>query len=193
MRRIAPAAALLLAACGSDRPPPPPVVPSIPPAAPQGSLTYGGPNQPGAPIAAAFVPGYPPQIEVRILDRQPAERVALVTPDGRVLPAPGIETSRVYQRSGGDGYFPFYPSLGVGIWGGSGGHVGTGFGIGLPLGGIDYGPAGDEQVVSVARLFPDDLAAYRATWQRWTIRIQIGTPATIVRKVEIAAPRPLEE
>ncbi|MFO1062174.1 MAG: hypothetical protein U1E53_35035 [Dongiaceae bacterium] len=192
MRRIAPVAALLLAACGSDRPPPRSALQDLPPAAPQGSVTYGGPNQPGAPITAAFVPGYPPQIEVRIRDPQPAEAVALVTPDGRVLPAPRIETSRIYQGAGGDGSAPFLPGIGLGIWGGSGGHVGTGIGIGLPLGGIDYGPA-TEAVVSVARLSPDDPAAYRATWPRWTIRIQLGNPATILRKVEIAAPRPPEE
>jgi hypothetical protein len=188
MRRIAPIAALLLAACSSDRP----VSPPVPPAAPQGSLTYGGPSNAGAPITATFVPGYPPQIEVRITDRQAAESVALITPDGRSLPASRVDTNRLYQHGGGDSYYPFYPGFGVGVWGGSGGHVGSAFGIGIPLGGIDYGPS-DEQVVSVARLFPDDLAAYRASWQHWKIHIQIGTPATMVRTVEIAAPRPPEE
>jgi hypothetical protein len=188
MHRILLAAALLLAACGQDRLPPPPALP----AAPQGSLTYGGPSNPGAPITAAFVPGYPPQIEVRIRDRQPAESVALVTSDGHSLAAERVDSNRVYQPAGDGGYFPFYPGVGVGVWGGSGGHVGTGFGIGLPLGGIDNGPS-DEEVVSVARLFPGDLAIYRASWQRWKIHIQIGTPATIVRTVEIAAPRPPDD
>lgn len=136
---------------------------------------------------AAFAPGTPDVVEVRLVDRLALESAELVAPDGRIFLAREIERDRVVEAPSRPG-----PGFGVGVFGGSSGHVGTSVGIGFPIGGFGDG-AGETRVESRARIPVGDGAAYRAGWQSWKIRLKVGTPAAgNVRFMEIPAPRPPE-
>ena len=180
MHRPAIAFALLLAACGGGDGP----------ARTQRGLgpSYSPPAAPTrGPVTAGWTDLEPRQIEVRVTDRMAVAAVTLLGPGGRAIAASSIDRLRVSGMPRGG----FSPSLAVGASGGSNGPVSSAFGLGLPLGGIDNGPA-DQQVLSVALIDLEDPAAYRASWRDWTIRIEVGTAATVHRTIEIAAPRPPE-
>jgi len=154
---------LLLAACGSGS-------------------GLGG-TGPGA--SAAFAAGEEDVVEVRVVDRLPLESAELVAPDGRVHPAREIERDRIVEERPRP-----RPGFGVGVFGGSRGHVGTGVGIGFPIGGFDTGP-GETRYESRARIPVDDMAAYRAGWPGWKVRLTVGIQeAGNIRAMEIPAPRP---
>ena len=158
-------AALLLAACaGDDRPAPI-----------------------ASPVAARFVADMADVIEVEISDRQPVDQVELLAPDGRVIPAYQILRETAVEAGVG-----LRPSIGVGVSGGSSSRVGVGVGIGFPIGGFER-PADAPRVRSLARLRVPDMAAYRAAWPHWVLRIRLGTPEAGLRFMEIPAPRPPEE
>jgi hypothetical protein len=169
MARLAIAALLLLlAACSSDN---------------GSGATAQAPNARFAPDAADVV-------EVRITDRLPLEAAELVAPDGSSVAARDIQRDRIVEqrqpvRAG--------PAFGVGVFGGSGGHFGTGAGIGFPIGGYGYesGP-GETRVQSLARIEIPDMAAYRAGWPNWKVRLKLGTTEAGNRTIEIPAPRPPE-
>ena len=130
--------------------------------------------------------------ELQVTDPQPVTRVELAAPDGRIFLAHHIDRERLTRRGGG--YYG-QPTMGVGVGGGSGGccwggsGVGLGVGFGFPLGDArepDYGPAG---VASTALVQVPDMAAYRAHWQQWKVRIYLGEGGS-ERMVEVAAPQP---
>ncbi len=136
---------------------------------------------------ASFAPGAPDVLEVRLTDRLPLESAQLVAPDGRFFPAREIERDRIVEQ-----YPRAAPGFGVGVFGGSSGHVGTSVGVGFPIGGYGSGPR-ETRVQSLARIPVGDMAGYRAGWQHWKIRLQVGTPeAGNARTMEIPAPRPPE-
>jgi len=134
----------------------------------------------GNAVVTSFASGDQDTIEVQVTDRQPANQVELVAPDGRILTAHLIERDRIDRRSGG-----LQPSVGVGVGIGSGGHVGSGIGIGFPL--SIGGSSREAQVRSTAHIDVSDMAAYRTNWQQWKLRIRFDAPN---RTVEVAAPPP---
>jgi hypothetical protein len=133
-------------------------------------------------LSAAFADGGDQLIRVVVTGEKPAAAIELVSPAGQVARAERIERTRISQRQAGQPAI----SMGVGVFGGSSSGVGTAVGIGVPLGG-----GGNEQGQSFTRSEADlpvgDMAAYRADWQRWQIRVSFDGPP---RQIMTPAPRP---
>jgi hypothetical protein len=154
-----------------------------------GSHSYG--SAAANPVVTSFSGSEQDTVKVQVTDPQPVTRVELAAPDGRVFLAHQIDRERL-TRQGGNYYGQ--PTMGVGVGGGSGccwngGGVGVGVGFGFPLGDArqpDDRPAG---VASTALVHVPDMAAYRAQWQQWKVRIYLGE-GTNERMVEVAAPPP---
>lgn len=145
----------------------------------------GGAGAP--PVTTSFAADAADTIEVMVTAERPVESAELAAPDGRVYPAYQILRDRVVEERGGG----FLPSLGigVGVFGGSSTRVGTNVGVGFPLGGIGGGGS-EAEVTSRARIRVEDMEAYRAGWQDWTVRLQLGKSETGLRLMEVPAPPP---
>ena len=139
---------------------------------------------PAKPYRAAFEAGFPDIILVEVTDDLPVTKATLVAPDGRTIEAHGIDTDR-RSRGGGGG---IAPTFGVGVGGGSSSGVGGGVGIGFPIFGSG-GSAVSDEYHSIARIRLDDVAAYRAGWQRSQVKLQLGE-APGGREVVLPAPAP---
>lgn len=163
----------------NEMPPPLPPVGST-----SGTSTAGGIDY---PVTATFVPGYPDILEVQIRDDQAASEVALVAPGGATTAAYQLDTTKqviVPEEDSG-------VNFGVGVAGGSDGDVRTGIGIGFPIFGSAAPPKPETEVLTRARVRIADLAAYRADWQRWVLRVMFDVGRSTERKMEIVAPQPL--
>ena len=121
-------------------------------------------------------------IEVAVTAEKPANRIELIAPDGRVFPAERVAHRRWTRKNAADD-----PGFGVGIFGGNSG-IGTAVGIGIPIA-IGGGAARRFWTRSEAELTIVDLAAYRADWRRWRIRVTFDDPQ---RDVIVPAPAPPE-
>jgi hypothetical protein len=209
--------AALLAACAREAPPPayaaPPAsagttAPSAdgaprttplgaePAPAPGESAEQAPPTPPssgaggiGLPVTARFVAGKPDLIEVSIRDAQPADHVELVAPDGAATAAYQLDRERVTMAPTA----PTGVQWGFGISGGSSSGVQPRLGVGIPIFGQPSPPTPREEMLSTARIKVPDMAAYRAQWRHWVIRILFGTEGPSPRKMEMAAPAPPAE
>jgi hypothetical protein len=139
------------------------------------------------PIAACSTSTAPPpnsaqaqivgdSIQVNVSDTQPASSAALVGPAGETIPAAGIAVKQTPYQT----YSP-PPTIGLGI-GGFSGHVGSGLGLGLPLGSATPAGGSDQYVSAVTLPIP---AGYAKNWQSYKVQVQVGN-----RLVTIAAPSP---
>jgi hypothetical protein len=137
------------------------------------------------PVAARFAAEAGDRIEVTVADPQPVETAELVAPDGAATEAYQIDRSKTVEEDGRAS-----PSVGVGVFGGSSGHIGTSIGIGIPI----FGSGAPEDPVIDSRVLirVPDMAAYRASWQDYRLRLHLGTTDTNRRIMEIPAPRPPE-
>lgn len=151
----------------------------------------GGSSPAGAnanPVVTSFSGSEQDTIEVQVTDRQPVTKAELAAPDGRVFLAHQIDRERLTRQYG---YAQPSTGVGVGVGVGSGGHVGVGTGIriGIPfvIGGSDA--PREPRVASTARIRVPDMAAYRAQWQQWKLRVYLGDDAT-PRVIETGAPPP---
>lgn len=163
----------------NDMPPPLPPVGSTSSTRTAGGIAY--------PVTATFVPGHPDILEVQIRDHQAANEVALVAPGGATIAAYQLDATKqviVPQESSG-------VNFGLGVAGGSEGDVRTGIGIGFPIFGSAAPPRAETEVLTRARVRIVDLAAYRADWQRWVLRVMFDAGQSTERKMEIVAPQPL--
>jgi hypothetical protein len=124
---------------------------------------------------AQFVPAAN-TIQVKVSDTQPASAGLLIGPDGATYPATLINVAQTPYTT----YNP-PPTLGLGI-GGFSGHVGSGMGLGLPLGGPTPGYSSDQYVSTVTLPAPAD---YARNWQSYRVQVQVGN-----RAVTVAAPKP---
>jgi len=152
----------------------------------QGHPTYVA--QPANPVVTSFSTSEKGTIEIQVTDQEPAKQAELAAPDGHVFLAYSIDREQVTSQ--GDGYAPSV-GFGVGV-GTSGSHtgVGTGIGFGIPFViGDDNPPVPASWVRSMARIRVNDLAAYRASWQQWKVRVHFGNGAN-QRMLEVAAPPP---
>jgi len=165
MRRFLALALLVLAACAEQAPSPPPA----------------------PPMTVGFAADMPDVIQVSMIDRQPVEQATLLAPDGRSFVAYQISRDQiaVAQDPG------IAAGVGMGVFGGSANGISSGFGIGFPLFGSPPPPA-VPVVQSHALIHVEDMAAYRAGWQQWKLRLRMGSPETTEHDVEFPAPRPPE-
>ena len=101
-------------------------------------------------------------IVVELEDVRSFDQAVLVAPDGTEFPAFSMERDRETSTQA------VQPSVGTGVSGGSNG-VGVGVGLSIPLGGFDDDTSVDYRTRAQIRV--PDMAAYRASWQQWTLRI----------------------
>ena len=161
---LAAALAAGLAACAGESPAPPP------------------PSRPA--FTAGFLAGSADTVEITLEDRQPIEKAELLAPDGTTLAADRVSSDRTVTHMDDDGL-----GIGIAAQGGSSDPVHTDVGVSLPLFGTRQ-PSPAEAYDSRALIRIPDMAAYRAGWQRWTLRLLLGSPTGTERKVELPAPRP---
>jgi hypothetical protein len=144
---------------------------------------------PANPVVTSFSESEKDTLDVQVTDRQPVTQAELTSPDGKVFIAHQIDRERLTRYGGSYG-----PTVGVGVgggsWNGGGFGVGTGVGFGFPLGGGgSYDGPRDGGVASTARIRVPDMAAYRAHWQQWKVRVTLGEGAA-KRVIEVGAPPP---
>lgn len=135
---------------------------------------------------ATFLKDDPTVIEVSVRDPLPAARVFLIDPSGVQTAAFDIQRDRqVYRSDAGP-----RPNVGVGVFGGSSGHVGTGIGIGFPIFSSGQSNYTTSVVDSRAKVRIPNPVLYRETWQRWKIRVELEDGANN-RLIEMVPPKPL--
>jgi len=160
-------AILLLAACSGN----------------SGGSGYGGTAY---TTDAHFLKDDPTVIELSVRDPLPVTRMVLVDPTGAETEAYDIQRDRqTYQSDGGP-----RPSVGVGVAGGSSGHIGTGIGIGFPIFSSQSGPTATTVVDSTAKVRINNPVLYRSSWQSWKLRAELDDGRT-KRTVEMVPPKPL--
>jgi hypothetical protein len=136
--------------------------------------------------SVAFAEGSADLIEVRLDDRQPIETAELLAADGTAIAAGKISSDRTTTSTEDSGL-----GIGVAVEGGSSG-VHTDIGLGVPLFGTRQ-PSPIESFQSRALVRVPDMAAYRAGWQHWVLRLLLGSRTGTERQVELRAPSPPEE
>jgi hypothetical protein len=151
-----------------------------------GGSGYGGNVNTQYGASAHFLASDPTVIEVSVRDPLPAARVFLIDPNGQQVAAYDIQRDRrIYQSDGGP-----RPSMGVGVGGGSSGHVSTGIGIGFPI----FSSGGASQTSSVidstAKVRISNPTLYQTTWQSWKLRVELDDGVT-KRVIETLPPKPL--
>jgi hypothetical protein len=157
---------LLLAGCATQ--PPAPDLPRVPQEVP--------------PFLYHFAEDAPDTVEVILRDRKPVEQAELLAPDGQVYAAGPIQRERIAVDADGQ------PIIGFEASGGE--RELDSLGVTLPL--FADRPKPEIMTLSTARIRVADMAAYRASWSRWIVRLRLGTPQTTERTVEFPAPRPPE-
>lgn len=172
-------AALLLTACSSNH------------SSSGGGSGYGGvgsgdsSNTPYG-VNAHFLADDPTVIELTLRDALPAARVFLIDPTGAQTAAYDIQRDKqIYRSDAGP-----RPSVGVGVFGGSSGHVGTGVGIGFPIfssGQPNYTAA---VIDSTAKVKIGNPVLYRESWQHWKLRVELDDGHNS-RVIEMVPPKPL--
>lgn len=148
----------------------------------------GGGTSSNAPYGASahFLGSDPTVIEVTVRDPSPVARVVLIDPTGAETAAYDIQRDKqIYRSDAGP-----RPSVGVGVFGGSSGHIGTGVGIGFPIfssGQSNYTAA---VVDSTAKVKIGNPVLYRESWQRWKLRVEFEDGGN-ARTIEMVPPKPL--
>lgn len=164
-------ALLVLAACSNN----------------SGGGGYGGVGSGNGSYAANahFLADDPTVIEVTLRDPLPVARAFLVDPTGVETAAYDIQRDKQVYNSGGGPR----PSVGVGVFGGSSGHIGTGIGIGVPI--YSSGNSGYSSSVtdSTAKVKIANPVLYRSTWQQWKLRLELDDGRNS-RTVEVVPPTP---
>jgi hypothetical protein len=164
-------AVILLAACSSNNP---------------GGSGYGGAGSTPYSTNAHFLTGDPTVIELTVRDPLPVARVFLVDPTGAQTEAFDIQQDRqIYRSDSGP-----RPSVGVGVSGGSSGHIGTGIGIGFPIFSSGQPNQTSAVVDSRAKVKISNAVLYRETWQRWKLRVELDDGQNS-RTIEMVPPKPL--
>ncbi|MEZ5833031.1 MAG: lipoprotein [Dongiaceae bacterium] len=150
-----------------------------------GGAGSGSVNTPYA-TDAHFLANDPTVIELKVRDPLPVARVVLVDPTGKETAAYDIQRDKqVYRSDGGP-----RPSVGVGVAGGSSGHIGTGIGIGIPLFSSGQSNYTSTVVDSTAKVKIGNPVLYRESWQHWVLRAELDDGQN-KRTIEMVPPKPL--
>jgi hypothetical protein len=159
--------ALLLVVVGCSEPAPPPPLSTAPP-----------------PLEMVLLANSD-QVDVALRDPQPVVSARLIDAAGQEFSVGKITYARETEgQSAG-----IQPQLRMNAAGGSTGTTGAGVGLSLPLLG-STGPAADRFVVSYFSVRILDMAAYRASWQRWKFHATLGATKSNRREIEFLPPRP---
>ena len=159
--------ALLLVVVGCSEPAPPPPLSTAPP-----------------PLEMVLLANSD-QVDVALRDPKPVVSARLIDAGGQEFPVGKITYARETEgQSAG-----IQPQLRMNAAGGSTGTTGVGVGLSLPLLG-STGPTADRVVVSYFSVRILDMAAYRASWQRWKFHVTLGATKSNRREIEFLPPRP---
>lgn len=156
----------------------------------QGGSGYGGVGSSGSDTPystnAHFQADDPTVIELTLRDPLPVARMFLVDPTGAETAAFDIQRDKqIYHSDGGP-----RPSVGVGVFGGSSGHIGTGVGIGFPIFSSGQSNYTSAVVESTAKVKIGNPVLYRTSWQSWKLRVELEDGPN-KRTVEMVPPKPL--
>jgi hypothetical protein len=151
-----------------------------------GGVGSGSPSNVPYGTNATFLKDDPTVIEVSVRDPLPAARVFLIDPSGVQTAAFDLQRDRQVYRSGSGAR----PNVGVGVFGGSSGHVGTGIGIGFPIFSSGQSNYTTSVVDSRAKVKIPNPVLYRETWQRWKIKVELEDGSN-KRTIEMVPPKPL--
>lgn len=137
------------------------------------------------PLETGFLPDSPDMVEVTLRDPQPVVAAALIDPEGQAFPAGPI----AYARESEAPSEGIPPQVELGASGGSAGLDSAGVGVGFPVFGSPGTPGGS---VTVSRftIRIADMAAYRASWQKWKFHLTLGSTKSNQRDIEFLGPRP---
>lgn len=129
-------------------------------------------------------------LQVTIVDLSESERIdeiVLAGPQGqRVQPVDTVERNRIV---GGDSIAR--PSIGVGVFGGSSGHVSSGVGISVPIFSKRDSVRGEKQVREIVARIPIlDRESYRAEPESWRVEITATDVAGQTRTRTFPVPEP---
>jgi hypothetical protein len=124
-------------------------------------------------------------VQVTLRDPQPAVSARLIDPAGHEFPVGKI--TYAHETEGPSGGID--PQVQMNAAGGSAGTGGADVGLSLPLLGSP-GPTADRVVVSYFAVRIADMAAYRASWQRWKFHVTLGATQSNRRDIEFLPPRP---
>lgn len=121
------------------------------------------------PLVAQIPASMPNRIDVIVRDPLPVSAATLIDPQGHEIAANRIDHDRLAYSGGSIGW----PSIGVGVMGGSNSGVSTGVGIGFPLFPQTTEAAGS---INESRFGFEitDVAAYNANWQHWKIHVDLS-------------------
>lgn len=136
------------------------------------------------PLESSIPSNAPNRIYVTVRDPLPVSAAILVDPQGHQIAAGRIDHDRLSYGGSAVGW----PSIGVGIMGGSNSGVSTGFGIGFPLFPGQAQAAGSLSESRFGFEIPD-IAAYNASWQHWKIHIDLSNGVS-KRSFETLPPAP---
>lgn len=140
-----------------------------------------GPQLPAPNSALAQYDARDRAVHVMVSGLQPASNVALVGPDGRRYFAPALSVI-----SGPHVLYNPPPSIGFGIGGfgftGCCSAIGSGIGLGVPIGSPTVAEASDQYVTSALITVPPD---YEQDWPRYRLEVAAGNMMT-----GVAAPAP---
>ncbi|HEV8389721.1 MAG TPA: hypothetical protein VGQ35_07750 [Dongiaceae bacterium] len=155
-----------------------------------GGSGYGGVGSSGGDTPystnAHFLADDPTVIELTLRDPLPVARMFLVDPTGAQTAAFDIQRDKqIYHSDGGP-----RPSVGVGVFGGSSGHVGTGVGIGFPIFSSGQSNYTSAVVESTAKVKIGNPVLYRTSWQSWKLRVELEDGPN-KRTIEMVPPKPL--
>jgi hypothetical protein len=165
LRLLSLAALLLPAACAEPAPPPP--LSTAPP-----------------PLETVLLADSD-EVQVALRDPEPVVSARLIDARGEEYPAGKITYARETESQSAG----IQPQLRMNAAGGSSGASSGGVGLSLPLLGSP-GPAADRVVVSYFSVRIVDMAAYRASWQRWKFHVTLGATKSNRRDIEFLPPRP---
>lgn len=130
----------------------------------------------------------PTVIQLAVRDPLPVARMVLIDPNGVETAAYDIQRDSSTYHSNGGGV---QPSVGVGVFGGSGGHVSSGIGFGFPL--FSSGSSGysGTMVESIAQVRIPNPVLYKTTWESWKLRAELDDGHGNNRIIEMVPPQPL--
>lgn len=161
---------LLLAACSGN----------------QGGSGHGGAGSTPYATDAHFLKDDPTVIELRVRDPLPVARVVLIDPMGAQTAAHDIQRDTQTYRSDGGAR----PNVGVGVFGGSSGRIGTGIGLGFPIFSSGQSRHTSAVVDSTAKVKIGNPVLYRTSWQDWKLRVELDDGRN-KRTIEMVPPKPL--
>jgi hypothetical protein len=140
-----------------------------------------GPQLPAPNSAIAVYDARENAIHVTVSGLQPASEAVLIGPDGSRYPAIGFSV-----LSGPHVLYNPPPSIGLGIGGfgftGCCSSIGSGIGVGLPVGHPTVAEASDQFITSALITAPPD---YARDWLRYRLEVGAGN-----QRMAVAAPAP---